>query len=64
LLPQGGDGVDALDFQLLNDYQRDLPLVAAPFARIGSALGIGEAEVIKEKRDLLRADHPGRQLGR
>jgi DNA-binding Lrp family transcriptional regulator len=46
LLPQGGDGVDALDFQLLNDYQRDLPLVPAPFARIGSALGIDEAAVI------------------
>jgi siroheme decarboxylase len=31
---------------LLNDWQRDFPLCEAPFARIGNALGLGEAEVI------------------
>lgn len=37
---------DALDARLLDGFQRDLPLLPRPFAEIGRALGIGEAEVI------------------
>lgn len=35
-----------LDARLLDEFQRDLPLVPQPFAAIGAALGIPEAEVI------------------
>ncbi|RMF39209.1 MAG: Lrp/AsnC family transcriptional regulator [Alphaproteobacteria bacterium] len=37
---------DPVDRSLLNDWQRGFPVVARPFARIGAALGIDEAEVI------------------
>lgn len=39
------DGLDPRH-ALLNDWQRGFPLCEAPFARIGEALGLGEAEVI------------------
>lgn len=48
-LPQA---VDATAFRLLNDWQRDFPLVPRPFARIGQALGIAEAEVVARYREL------------
>ncbi|HEX8989428.1 MAG TPA: Lrp/AsnC family transcriptional regulator [Rhodocyclaceae bacterium] len=35
-----------LEFQLLNAWQRDLPLVPAPFAAIGDGLGIDEEAVL------------------
>ena len=35
-----------IDLRLMDDFQRDLPLVPRPFAAIGAALGIPEAEVI------------------
>lgn len=35
-----------LDPRLLNDYQRDFPLVPRPFASIAEDLGAAEAEVI------------------
>lgn len=38
--------MDALDLALLDGFQRDLPLVARPFAAIGGALGLTEAEVL------------------
>ncbi len=31
--------LDALDLRLLDDWQRDFPLVSSPFAGIGKALG-------------------------
>ncbi len=37
----------ALDFQLLNDFQRDFPLLPAPFAEIASRLGVTEKTVLK-----------------
>lgn len=37
---------DPLDRRLLDDWQRDLPVTARPFAEIGAVLGIGEADVI------------------
>lgn len=38
--------LDPLDRRLLNDYQRDFPLEPRPFARIATAFGISEAEVL------------------
>jgi len=58
-LPDRGDAGDAtvavldtsvsltaLEKCLLNEYQRDFPVCAAPYAEIGRQLGVGEAEVI------------------
>ena len=39
--------VDALDFRLLNDFQRDFPLSSRPYAEIGEQLGVGEDEVLQ-----------------
>ena len=36
-----------IDLHLLNDFQRDFPLVAAPFGVIAGRLGISEAEVLE-----------------
>jgi len=44
-----------IDARLLDDWQRDLPLVSRPFAALGNALGISEAEVI-ERLSLLHSD--------
>ena len=38
--------LDATDRRLLDSFQRDLPLVAHPFAAIGVALGLDEAAVL------------------
>lgn len=35
-----------LEFRLLNDFQRDLPLVAEPFAEIATRLGCAQNEVL------------------
>lgn len=45
---------DALDFQLLNDFQRDFPLVSAPFAELASRLGVGEKVVLGRLENLRR----------
>lgn len=37
---------DEIDHRLLDEFQRDLPLVPRPFAAIAAGLGIAEAEVI------------------
>ena len=44
--------MDDLDLRLLNDFQRDLPLVSRPFAAMGARLGAPEAEVIARLRRL------------
>ena len=41
-----------LDKQLLNDFQRDLPLTPRPFAEIGRKLGLRESEVLLALRRL------------
>jgi DNA-binding Lrp family transcriptional regulator len=38
--------LSALEFKLLNDYQRDFPLVAAPFAELARRLEVDEATVL------------------
>jgi DNA-binding Lrp family transcriptional regulator len=44
----------SLDFQLLNDFQRDFPLVSAPFAELASRLGVGEKLVLGRLENLRR----------
>lgn len=41
-----------LEFSLLNDWQRDLPLVPAPFAAIASKLGVDEESVLSALKRL------------
>ena len=38
---------DPIDRRLLDDWQRDLPITARPFAVLGDDLGIAEAEVLR-----------------
>ncbi|MCK6404912.1 MAG: Lrp/AsnC family transcriptional regulator [Rhodocyclaceae bacterium] len=45
---------DTLEFQLLNDFQRDFPLCPAPFAEVASRLGVAEGVVIRELEHLRR----------
>lgn len=44
------EGMDATD--LLNDWQRDFPLVARPFEVVASAMGLGEAVLLQRWRGL------------
>jgi len=44
----------SLDFQLLNDYQRDFPLVSAPFAELAARLGVAEKVVLGRLENLRR----------
>lgn len=37
---------DALEFRLLNEFQRDFPLCPAPFAELAARLGVGERAVL------------------
>ena len=39
--------LDALDLRLLDEWQRDFPLVSNPFAEIGNALDCSEADVLQ-----------------
>lgn len=43
---------DEADFRLLNDFQRDFPLVTRPFARIATDLGVTEAGVLSRLNGL------------
>ncbi len=49
-----------LEFRLLNDWQRELPLVERPFAAIADTLGCTEAEVIAGLGDLMARGHISR----
>lgn len=44
---------DAIDRRLINALQGDFPLVDAPFAAVGAALGLAEDEVIRRLQSLL-----------
>ncbi len=48
------DGVDVLDHRLLNEFQRDFPLVERPFAAIAGRVGASEADVLARYRRLAR----------
>jgi DNA-binding Lrp family transcriptional regulator len=43
----------SLDDRLLNEFQRDVPLVPRPFARIGEQVGASEAEVLARLQALV-----------
>jgi DNA-binding Lrp family transcriptional regulator len=47
--------IDPLDRQLLDDWQRDFPVVPRPFARIAAAIGLNEAEVIDRLERMRRS---------
>ncbi len=49
-----GDRIESMDARLLNEFQRDFPLVEAPFAHIAERLGSNEAEVIAALDQLQR----------
>ncbi|MCU0838957.1 MAG: Lrp/AsnC family transcriptional regulator [Rhodospirillales bacterium] len=51
-----------IDLRLLNDYQRNFPLTARPFAAIADELGTSEAEVI-ERFAALRAEGKLARIG-
>lgn len=46
---------EALDFRLLNDFQRDFPLCPAPFAEVAARLGVGERTLLG-RLDALRRE--------
>jgi DNA-binding Lrp family transcriptional regulator len=46
--------MDALDFSLLNDFQRDFPLASEPFALIARKLGVSRDEVLEALARLRR----------
>ncbi|WP_428674382.1 AsnC family transcriptional regulator, partial [Roseibium sp.] len=41
------DLLDPIDLHLLDGWQRDLPIVPRPFARVAREAGCGEEEVIR-----------------
>jgi DNA-binding Lrp family transcriptional regulator len=49
------DRLDLLDRRLLNDFQRDFPLVERPFAAIAGRVGATEGEVLERYRRLAQA---------
>lgn len=44
--PSASFALDALDWRLLDEFQRDFPLDAQPWARIGERLGLGADAVL------------------
>lgn len=52
--------MDDLDQRLLNDFQRDLPLVPRPFAAIATRLETTEADTLTRLRRLLEGGHISR----
>lgn len=46
---------DPVDLKLLDNWQRNLPIEARPFARIGLDIGCGESEVLHRLNTLSRA---------
>jgi DNA-binding Lrp family transcriptional regulator len=52
--------LDALEFRLLNDWQRAFPLVARPYAEIARALNSDESRVILALSDLKARGHISR----
>lgn len=47
-------GIAAMDFRLLNDFQRDFPLCPAPFAELAARLGVAESAVLRSLEQLRR----------
>ena len=47
------EALDATDFRLLNEWQRDFPLVSRPFARIAEEVGASEEAVLAAYRQMM-----------
>ena len=45
---------EALDFSLLNDFQRNFPLCTAPFAELAARLGVAEGVILRSLERLRR----------
>lgn len=45
---------EAIDFRLLNDFQKDFPLCPAPFAELAARLGVAEGAVLRLLETLRR----------
>lgn len=50
----------ALEFRLLNDWQRDFPLTPRPYAELAARLGCDEASVLTTLADLKQRGHVSR----
>ena len=53
-----GVAADDVDSRILNEIQRDFPLVRRPFADLGARVGIGEPELLERVRRLHAGDAP------
>jgi DNA-binding Lrp family transcriptional regulator len=56
--PQAGIAADDLDARILNEIQREFPLVRRPFADLGMRAGIDEREMLERVRRLHAGDAP------
>lgn len=56
--PSPGVATDDIDARLLNEIQRDFPLVRRPFAELGARVGVGEAEALDRVRRLHAGEAP------
>jgi DNA-binding Lrp family transcriptional regulator len=56
--PQLGVAADDLDARILNEIQRDFPLVRRPFADLGVRVGVDEREMLERVRRLHGGDAP------
>jgi len=54
--------VDDLDFRLLNEFQRDWPLVAEPYAAVGARLGV-DATWVMQRLAALQRDGKASRVG-
>jgi DNA-binding Lrp family transcriptional regulator len=57
-IPSPGVAADDIDARLLNEIQREFPLLRRPFAELGARLGIGEAEALDRVRRLHAGEAP------
>lgn len=58
--PGGGRPLDALEQRLLDDFQRDFPLVSRPFAEIARILQTTEEQVLRCLESLRERDYVSR----
>lgn len=55
---QPGLATDDIDARILNEIQREFPLVRRPFADLGARVGIGEQDMLERVRRLHAGDAP------
>src|SRR5919106_5789166 len=57
-IPSPGVAADDIDARLLNEIQREFPLVRRPFAELGARVGITEADALDRVRRLHAGEAP------